>query len=490
MKFTGVFATQASFFNSNNINAQGFPNDATANEALQLAVNRTVSSFRSKERLDSYLGRINYGFRDKLFLDLTARVDGSSKFGRSHKYGFFPAVSAAWRIIEEKFASKLDFLSDLKLRASYGLTGNAGAISPYNSLAVVASGASYEFNNTYTLGINPTGIANPELRWESSVQANIGLDMSFLNNRLSFVIDAYQKRTNDLLYTKTLPLSSGYTSVTGNFAELENKGFEFATNVKVLTNTTLKWDLAANMSINQNKVISLDQGVTNEVFVTTFSILKVGEPLGLFKTYIFDGIYQTGEKVLPGSGSRVGGVKVRDVNNDGQITADDQLITGDPNPKFIFGFSNNLRYKNFDLSAFFAGSQGNKIYNLSRYTLENPLGQRNVFAALVNRWSPANPNNEYVSPFQGGRLPISDRFVEDGSFIRCKNITLGYTLPKIKGFNNIRVYISANNVFLISDYSGYDPEVNTYGNSNRVIGVDNLVYPAARSILGGVRVTL
>jgi outer membrane receptor protein involved in Fe transport len=235
------------------------------------------------------MGRVNYGFRDKFFLDLTARVDGSSKFGESYKYGFFPAIAAAWRIIEEKFASNIDFLSDLKLRGSYGITGNAGAINPYNSLAVVASGASYEFNNTFTLGINPTGIANPELKWESSTQANIGLDIAFLNNRLSFVVDAYKKTTRDLLYTKTLPLSSGYGSVTGNFAELENKGFEFATNVNIISKNDLRWDFSGNFSINRNKVLSLDQGVTNEVFVTTFSVLKVGEPLGLFKTYILTG---------------------------------------------------------------------------------------------------------------------------------------------------------------------------------------------------------
>jgi hypothetical protein len=291
------------------------------------------------------------------------------------------------------------------------------------------------------------------------------------------------------LYVKTLPLSSGYTTVTGNFAELDNKGLEFATNVRVLTNTAVKWNLSGNLSMNRNKVLSLDEGVTKETFVTPYSVLKVGEPLGLFKTYVFDGNYQTGETVLPGSGSRIGGVKVKDLNKDGQITADDQVISGNPNPDFIFGFSTNLRYKSFDFSTFFAGSQGNDIYNVSRYTLENPLGQRNVFAALVDRWSPTNSNNEYIKPFQGGRLPISDRFVEDGSYIRCKNITLGYTLPAIKGVNNIRVYVSANNLFTITDYSGYDPEVNSYGNSNRVIGIDNLVYPSARTFLGGVRVT-
>lgn len=486
LKLTGLFASQSAMANSNTINANGFPNDATTNEALQLARNFTASSSRSKERLDSYMGRVNYGFRDKYFLDLTARVDGDSKFGTSHKYGFFPAASAAWRIIEERFMKRLDFVNDLKLRGSYGLTGNAGAINPYNSLATVGSNGSYEFNDTYTTGISPNGIANPALRWESSLQTDIGLDIGLFNNRVQLVADVYQKKTNNLLYVKTLPLSSGYATITGNFASLQNKGLELATNVKILDGP-VKWDVSANISFNRNKVLSLD-GIRNETFVNSFSLLKVGQPLGVFKTYVFNGIYQTGETVLPGSGSQTGGVKVKDLNHDGQITADDQTITGNPNPKYIFGFATNLHYKRFDLGIFFAGSEGNKIYNLSRYTFENPLGHRNVFEALVNRWSPTNPSNQYIIPLQGGRIPVSDRFVEDGSYIRCKNITLGYNLPAIKGLKGIRVYASANNVFLITHYSGYDPEVNSYGNSNTQIGIDNLVYPAARSFLGGLQV--
>ncbi|MBS1604290.1 MAG: TonB-dependent receptor [Bacteroidetes bacterium] len=486
LKLTGVFATQSILNNSNTVNANGFPNDATANEALQLAQNFTASSSRSKERLDSYMGRINYGFKDKYFLDLTARVDGNSKFGADHKYGFFPAASAAWRISEENFMKGLDFVSDLKLRGSYGLTGNAGAITPYKSLATVGSNGAYEFNGNYTTGISPNGISNPALKWETSLQADIGLDVSLFSNRVSLVADVYQKKTNNLLYVKTLPLSSGYANITGNFASLQNRGLELATNVRILEGP-VKWDVSANISWNRNKVVALD-GITQETFVNSYSLLKVGQPLGVFKTYVFNGIYQTGEPVLPGSGSQTGGVKVADLNHDGQITADDQRITGNPNPSYIFGFSTNLRYKKFDLSVFLAGSQGNDIYNLSRYTFENPLGHRNVFAALVNRWSPTNPSNSYIIPLQGGRIPVSDRFVEDGSYIRCKNITLGYTLPAIKGIRSIRVYASANNVFLITHYSGYDPEVNSYGNSNTQIGIDNLVYPAARSFLGGLQV--
>ena len=489
VKFTGVFATQSNLANTNRISANGFPNDATKNEALQLAVNRTVSSSRSSERLDSYMGRVNYGFKDKYFVDFTARVDGSSKFGANHKYGFFPAVAAGWRIIEEGFMQNITALSDLKLRASYGLTGNSGALSAYQSLATVSSsGSDYQFNHIYTTGINPDRIANPDLRWEKSTQLNIGLDISLLENRLNLTADVYKKNTKDLLYVKSLPLSSGYSSITGNYAELENKGLELAANARVLDGA-VQWNVSANATFNRNKIVDLDGGTTTERFVTNYTILRVGSPLGVFKTYLFDGVYQTGETFLPGSDGRTGGAKVKDYNGDGSITAADQVITGNPNPDFIFGFSSNLRYKNFDFSIFLSGSYGNEIYNLSRYSFENPLGQRNLLAETANHWTPDNPNNEYVSGFPGGRLPISDRFVEDGSYLRCKNISLGYTLPEIKGINRARVYISANNLFTVTNYSGFDPEVNSYGGSNTAIGVDNLVYPSAKTFLGGVQIT-
>ena len=487
LKITAVAATQKNLYNYNNISASGFPNDATTNEALGLAVNRTVASGRSKDRLDSYLGRVNYGFKNRYFLDLTARYDGASKFGENKKYGFFPAASGAWRIIEESFMKEQNLLSDLKLRASYGITGNAAAIDPYQSLALVASGSNYQFNHVYTVGISPTGIANKDLKWERSTQTDIGLDLGLFNNRITLVADYYRKRTNDLLFVKSLPLSSGYSSITGNFASVENKGLEFALNARILEGS-LKWDLNGNISFNRNRLVALT-GSLQEYVVNPYVVLKVGQPLGIFKTYIFNGIYQTGEAILPGSGSRTGGVKVADPDKDSQITAADQAITGNANPKFIFGFSTSLQYKNFDLSAFVSGVQGNKIYNLSRYTFENALGQRNVLQGLANRWSPTNPNNEYASGFQGGRLPVSNRFVEDGSFVRLKNITLGYTLPAIKGISRIRVYISGNNLATITSYSGFDPEVNSFGGSNTQVGVDNLVYPVAKTFLAGLQLT-
>ncbi|MBC8153583.1 MAG: SusC/RagA family TonB-linked outer membrane protein, partial [Bacteroidetes bacterium] len=489
LKFTGVFASQSNLSNSNSINANGFPNDATQNEAIQLALSRTVLSSRSKERLDSYLGRVNYGYKDKYFLDLTARADGSSKFGANNKYGFFPAVSAAWRIIEEPFMKKAGWVSDLKLRASYGVTGNAGGINPYQSLATVGSlGSDYQFNHVYLTGINPSGISNPDLRWERSTQANIGLDVSLFNNRLSVVVDVYDKKTRDLLYQKTLPLSSGYGSIVGNFASLQNRGIELAANARILSGA-VKWDVSANATVNRNTVLDLDGGTTQERFVTTYSILSVGQPLGQFKTYRFDGINQTGETILPGYDGRLGGHKVKDLNGDGLISAADQTVTGNPNPTMIFGFSTNLSYKNFDLSAFLAGTQGNSIYNQARFAFETPLGQRNLLAGVANRWSTTNPNQEFASAAQGSRLPVSDRFVEDGSYLRCKNVTLGYRLPKLPGVYSARIYVSGNNLFTLTKYTGYDPEVNTYAGQNTVIGVDNLVYPPARSFLGGLQLT-
>lgn len=489
LKFTGVFATQKQLIDANSITASIFPNDATTNEALQLATNRNVSSSRSESRLDSYMGRINYGLKNKYFLDVIARVDGASQFGVNNKYGFFPAISGAWRLIEENFMKSQKLFSDFKIRASYGITGNANAIGAYNSLALVSTGTAndYQFNHIYSTGIAPTGIPNPDLKWEKSTQIDIGFDASLLNNRINLVVDWYNKTTNDLLFVKALPLSSGYGTITGNFASLENQGVEIAVNAKLL-DSKLKWNVNGNITFNQNKLLSLSDNI-QEFAVNNFGVLRVGQPLGVFKTYIFDGNYQTGESLLPGSDSRIGGTKVRDVNGDGKISIADQVITGNANPDFIFGFSTDLKYKNFDLNAFFSGVQGNKVYNLIRYSFENPLGGRNLYKGLVNRWSPTNPNNEYAVPLQGGRLPISDRFMEDGSFIRCKNITLGYTLPQIKGIANARFYLSANNLFTITKYTGFDPEVNSFGNTNTLIGVDNLVYPVAKSYLVGLQVS-
>lgn len=489
-KITGVFSTQKENYRYFAATGTGFPNDETANERLQLSNAQRAEGFRNSSRLDSYMARMNYGYRDKLFVDLTARADGSSRFGANNKYGFFPAIGAAYRLSEEAFLSESQVISDFKIRASYGTTGNAGAIEPYQSLQRLGAGANYQFNNSSTpvIGISPTAIANPDLSWEKSTQFNLGVDINLLNDRLSFTADVYSKETKDLLYERQLPVSSGYGSVISNLGGIKNEGIEFALNSVVL-DKGVRWDVSANISFNRNEVISID-GNQTEIFGNQYSIIKVGQPIGLFKTYVFDGIYQSGETLLKGAGdNRVGGTKLLDINGDGTVDGQDQVITGNPNPDFIFGFSSNLQYKNFDFSLFASGTYGNEVYNTSRLSIENPLGQRNLLATMVNRWSNDNPSNEYPSGRQGGRLPISNRFIEDGSFLRLRNITFGYSLPGIKGISKARIYVSANNLFTLANYSGFDPEVNSGGGSNVTLGVDNVVYPVAKSFLAGLQVT-
>ncbi|MBE7168997.1 MAG: TonB-dependent receptor [Williamsia sp.] len=499
LKFTGVFSTLENNNNYNYMIGYGFINDATTDEALQLAKNFSISSGRTKDDLISYLGRINYSFKNKYFLDLTAREDGSSKFGENNKYGFFPAASAAWNIKNEDFLSGMRSLSALKLRASIGKTGNQAAIDPYQSLATVGGGNDYIFNNVLTKAILPTGVPNPDLRWETSVQSDLGLEADLFNSRLNFVADIYRKKTTDLIYRKSLPLSSGYETVTGNFASIENKGIELSLGGDIIRSRDLRWNVNANFTINRNKLLRLADDTTRETAINNFNILRVGSPLGLFKTYVYDGLYQAGDPVIPGqpvTNPRPGAQRVKDVAGgadgkpDGKITDADRIITGNANPKFVYGFSTDLKYKHFDLSAFFSGVYGNKIFNLARWSLENPVGGRNVLAGAANRWTPSNTTGQFqvAAGSLGGRLPLSDHYLEDGSFLRCKNISLGYTVP-VQGFSMLRAYVSANNLFTVTKYTGFDPEVGSFGNSNTQFGVDNIVYPASRSFLLGLQVT-
>jgi len=494
VKFTGVFSTLENNNNYNYAIGYGFVNDATTNEALQLAKNFSVASGRTKDDLVSYLGRINYSFKGKYYIDLTGRVDGSSKFGTNNKYGFFPAVAAAWNVKKEDFLSGISSVSNLKLRASVGKTGNQAAVDPYQSLAIVGAGNDYIFNNTLTKAILPTGVPNPDLKWETSVQTDLGVDADFFNNRLNFVADFYLKKTTDLIYKKNLPLSSGYDAVVGNFASIQNKGIELSLGGDIIRNKDWRWNVSTNFTINRNKLLRLADDSTQEVAINNFNVLRVGQPLGLFKTYVYDGLFQVGDPIIPGqpvTKPRPGAQRVKDVNGDGIISAADQVITGNANPKFIYGFSTTLIYKQFDFAAFFSGVQGNKIFNLARWSLENPIGGRNVVAGLANRWTTTNTSGDYqvAAGSQGGRLPLSDRYLEDGSFLRCKNVSLGYTFS-LKHLTKTRVYVSANNLFTITNYTGFDPEVGSFGSSNTQFGVDNIVYPASKSFLVGLQITL
>lgn len=494
LTFTGVFSTQNQILTSDAITGQQFPNDLVLNDNLSQAAIVSVSSNKQNWRLDSYTGRVNYNYKSKYLVTFTGRVDGSSRFGANNKYGFFPSVAGAWRVSEEAFMQKQSFVSDLKLRFSYGITGNAD-IPLYNSLSILNSVGNYNFNNQRTIGIASSNIANPDLKWEKSAQTDLGVDFGLFNNKIQITADIYQKKTKDLLLSRTVPLSSGYASVYGNFGAVENKGLELSITTNVI-NKKVKWDIGGNISINRNKLTLID-GVRTQILpvdggssVAAFSntsILRIGAPIGSFYGYFFDGIYQTGDP-LP-TGKSPGNVRYLDYNKDGVISAADQDIIGNPNPNFIFGINNNVKFKNFDLSLFVQGVQGNDIFNAARLRLESVSGI-NQLVTMLDRWTATNPSNVYPKAALGQRINQSNIHIEDGSFVRFKNLTIGYTVP---GFGkrgllaNSRIYISGNNLLTLTKYSGYDPEVNTSGQNNLNLGVDNIGYPVARSFITGVQ---
>lgn len=497
LTLTGVFSTQSQLQTSDASTGQTFPNDLVLNDNLSQASIVTISSNKQSWRLDSYTGLINYNYKSKYLLTLTGRVDGSSRFGANNKYGFFPSVAGAWRVSEEPFMQGQQLLSDLKVRASFGITGNAD-IPLYNSLSRLNSVGNYNFNNTRNIGILAANIANPDLRWEKSAQTDLGVDIGLFNNRLQLTADVYYKNTTDLLLSRAIPLSSGFGSVFGNFGGIENRGIELSLNVGVM-NGPLKWDINGNVSANRNK-LSLIDGKRTEIIpgdgggsvgaFTSTSLLRIGAPIGSFYGYFFDGIYQTGDNIP--AGKTPGNIRYRDLNGDGVVSAADQDIIGNPNPKYYFGITNNLKFNGFDFSLFIQGVQGNQVYNVARLRMESGSGTFNQYVTMVDRWTPTNPSNRYQKASLSQRVSQSDAQIEDGSFVRFKNVTLGYTLPAIGKLNwlkNSRIYVSANNFVTITKYSGYDPEVNTAGQNNLNLGVDNIGYPVAKSFIAGLQLT-
>lgn len=485
-----------------------FPDNRTGYHNIAAALNpQKPSNSESQWSLVSYLGRVNYTWKDKYLFTLTGRVDGSSKFAEGRKYGFFPSGAFAWRVSDEKFMQGIKSVSDLKFRVSYGVIGNQN-IAPYQSLALVGPYSEGVFNGTeiYT-GREPLTYINKNLKWESTRQLDIGADASFFNSRLSLTADYYQKKTYDLLLSSPIPFTSGFSSTLLNIGNILNKGFDFDIR-SVNTTGALKWNTSLNISINRNQVTNLANNNTD--ILLSGSLLRVGEPVGTFYGYIFDGIFQSDEEALksavmkgqeatssnPASIARAGDRKYRDVNNDGVIDEKDRTIIGSAQPDFTWGLNNTLSYKNIDLSFFFQGSQGNELANLNSFDLLNFNGQTNVLKeAGLNRWTPANHSNKYPRALSAGSLDqgiFSSAIVEDASYIRLRNVTLAYNLPKnvTKGakLNNVRIYASATNLFTKTKYTGYDPEANTYGQNSFVVGYDLGGYPMAKTFILGINI--
>lgn len=443
--------------------------------------------------LHSYLARVNYNYSNKYYVSVSIRRDGSSRFGANNKWGNFPSLAFSWRIINEPFFKQaFPAIDDFKIRTSFGTTGNQ-EIGQYQSLSTLYS-LNYLFGNNVITGFASQRVPNKNLGWETTFQYDAGFDLSLLKNRLQFTVDYYYKKTKDLLLNVEIPWTSGYATSLQNFGSVSNKGLEFGLKSKNLQGN-FSWNTDLNISFNRNKVLTIGEGATS--YIAGNYIIKVGEPLGTFYGTVTDGILQMGEEsskgVLTGNANPKAGDRVyKDINGDGQFTtANDRTIIGNAQPDFIFGISNTLSYKGFDLSFLIQGTVGNDLLNINRQNLEMFTGQQNASIDALKRWTTGNPSQLYPRAKLDPAPVFSNQFVESGSFARLKSLQFGYNFPKewLKNahITNLNLYLAAQNLLTWTNYRGFDPEVTS--GSNVQIGTDAGIYPAAKSISIGLSLT-
>ncbi len=456
------------------------------------ATPQAPSSAASAYQMSSYFGRVNYNLNDKYLFTATGRFDGSSRFGENNKFAFFPSAAIAWRISKEAFLAEISVISDWKLRLSYGLTGNS-AIGSYRSLANLST-------NAYIFGGRASGVAigtlaNPDLKWEKTRQFNIGTDLSLFKSRINITLDAYYKQTVDLLLDAPVPSTSGFTTVTKNIGNMENKGVEVTINTINVQRKDFSWSTDFNFSWLQNRITAL--GAHNEDIIYGFKdnqILRVGASVGSIFGYVRDGIYGTKQAdEAKAYGKLPGDVIFRDQNHDGVINANDRIIIGKGIPDFYGTFSNSFRYKNFYLIVELQYQKGNYIFNNTRNSSEGRFGIANNYATVLNSWTPTNQDValEQVRP-TGYSYLMDTRKLSDGSFVRGKNLLLSYSFDKgiasKMKVSDLRVFVSLQNFFLVTHYFGYDPELNNY-NTAFSQGITYTNYPKPRTLMFGLNVS-
>ena len=443
----------------------------------------------------SYMARVNYSYEDRYLLTATIRRDGSSRFGKKHRWGTFPSVSVAWRASQEKWFPKNDYINDLKVRAGYGVTGSQASVGNYSYLA------SYN-TSVYPFGIssgNQTALvsstlANPYIHWEEVAQTNIGFDASLFNSRVMFSFDAYLKETRDMLVKASIPITSGFEDTTTtytNAGKVRNQGIEMSLHTINLTGE-LGWETNLTATYNKNKIKDLNSDVPyyiNQINNSYVTMLAKDYPINVFYGYVTDGIFQNQSEVNTHAvqpGAEPGDIRFRDLNNDGIINDSDRTVIGNPNPSWLFSMNNSLSYKGFELSVFLQGIAGNKIYNANNIDNTGMAAAYNQTTDVLKRWqgegtSNSMPRAVFGDPNQNTR--VSDRFVENGSYLRLKNITLSYTFPKQwlqkAQIENARLSLSCENVATITGYSGFDPEVG-------INGIDQNRYPISRTFSLGL----
>ena len=496
----------------------------TAQPFLGQVISSPLLLRAADQQLFSVLGRLNYTFKNKYVITASFRRDGVSKFSEDNRYGFFPSFAFAWRAGSEKFIQNLDFFSSLKFRAGWGQIGNHG-IGPYGTLPNYGASSSLYGTptNGTTVPIVLSNIANPDLTWETTEQLNIGVDFGFNNGKITGTVDIYDKDTKDLLQQTPIPTSSGFSNMLINRGTLQNKGVELGLDVTVFDKGDFNLSVGGNIAFNKTEIqnlgltagdVLLDNGngaygvqqvpsylgnvpSRGNSIKFPLNIFLEGQETALFYGWKTDGIFKSGDTMyrINGSMSQPGDIKVLDLNGDGEVDINDRTIIGNPNPDFIYGFNLNMSYKNFSLRALFNGSQGNDIVNGNMYRFGYAEGTyRNVISEAWNdRWSSENPDGTYPRLGYSSNLfaAAMDRFVEDGSYLRLKNITLNYDVPMSSDnfINSANVYVTGSNLFTWTNYSGYDPEITTFMYDGLIQGVDWNNKPNSRSILVGVNLT-
>ncbi|MET7001423.1 SusC/RagA family TonB-linked outer membrane protein [Chitinophaga defluvii] len=450
------------------------------------SVINSATGSRSARANQAFISRINYAYADKYLLTANFRADASSVFGPDNRWGYFPSFSAGWRISQENFLKDVAAINDLKLRFGWGKVGN-DHIPEYSWYGQVSTGFNYVQGGVVQSGTAPATPENARLRWESTTQQNIGIDLAVLQSRLNFSVDAYKKETRDLLFDKPVATSTGFASALQNIGSLENKGVELTLSSKNLVHA-FKWNTNVNFSINRNKVISIGEQTLMVGSIPQreeTSIIKEGYPLGTFWGYIATGV-----------DPKTGMMTYKDLDGNGEIDNSDKTVIGNANPKFSYGITNEVNWKGWSLSLFVQGVQGNDIFNGTRVETEGMIDYRNQSTAVLRRWKtsgqitdiPKATADDVTNSF------ISTRFVEKGSYLRVKSLSLSYNLPasllQRARLKKVNLYITAENLYTFKKYSGYDPEVSAYGGQNGAMGIDYDTYPQVREFIFGLNISL
>lgn len=466
--------------------ARGFLSDVVESFDLDAADTKGLpTSGYSDWKLLSFLGRLNYNYDNRYLLTVNFRADGSSRYSRGNKWGYFPSAAFAWRASQEDFLRNVDWLSELKFRVGYGVTGST-AISPYSTQNTLES-VNVVFDKQTTVGYAPKDTYLGDLRWETTAQLNTGFDLSVFHDRLRITADYYHKRTYDLLNDVEMPRSSGYTTALRNIGSIRNSGVELQADARLI-DRSVKWDLGVNFSLNRSKILKLADGkdifgskISNTIISDQLNVMREGERMYLFYGYVEDGYDDKGQ------------LTYKDLDEDGSITTKDKRVIGDPNPDFLLNFNTSVSWKGFTLSAFFQGSFGGDLYSLTMATIAYDYANNgNVLKDVYNNhWTPDRTDAKYPNLISNLNLKLSDRFVYDATYLRLKNVELSYAIPCKGSFlKKAKVYVSGQNLVTFTSYPLWNPDVNAKGGGASLTqGVDDSCYPIARTLTLGCRLT-